>query len=73
MVYRVNIRGKDISPSEDTPGLYRTWYNDLMYSSARGDRVSETVVPETIHSYAPEDVYKIHDELRTLNISRIFS
>ncbi|CAF2051056.1 BnaA09g46530D [Brassica napus] len=54
MVYRVNIGGRGIYPFEDP--LFRTWYQDLFIYS-RGDRVTGAVVSESVHSYAPEEVY----------------
>ncbi|KAJ4704210.1 Receptor-like protein kinase [Melia azedarach] len=63
-VYRLNVGGKDISPSEDT-GLFRSWYDDQPYifGAALGVSVStdENVTikyPDNLPSYvAPVDVY----------------
>ncbi|WZY84804.1 hypothetical protein YC2023_031188 [Brassica napus] len=63
-VYRLNVGGNDISPSEDT-GLYRSWYDDSPYIFTAGIGVVETVDPNMTIKYptdtptyiAPVDVY----------------
>ncbi|CAF2129749.1 receptor-like protein kinase FERONIA [Brassica napus] len=63
-VYRLNVGGNDISPSEDT-GLYRSWYDDSPYIFTAGIGVVETVDPNVTIKYptdtptyiAPVDVY----------------
>ncbi|KAG2263418.1 hypothetical protein Bca52824_070497 [Brassica carinata] len=63
-VYRLNVGGKDISPSEDT-GLYRSWYDDSPYIFAAGLGTVETADPNMTIKYptgtptytAPVDVY----------------
>ncbi|CDY29022.1 BnaC07g32280D [Brassica napus] len=63
-VYRLNVGGNDISPSEDT-GLYRSWYDDSPYIFAAGIGVVDTADPNMTIKYpadtptyiAPVDVY----------------
>ncbi|CAH8315631.1 unnamed protein product [Eruca vesicaria subsp. sativa] len=63
-VYRLNVGGNDISPSEDT-GLYRSWYDDSPYIFGAGAGVTETLDPNITVKYptgtptytAPVDVY----------------
>lgn len=63
-VYRLNVGGKDISPSGDT-GLFRSWYDDQPYIFGAALGVPVTIgsnmtvrYPNNIPSYvAPVDVY----------------
>ncbi|PRQ42671.1 putative protein kinase RLK-Pelle-CrRLK1L-1 family [Rosa chinensis] len=63
-VYRLNVGGKDISPSQDT-GLLRSWYDDTPYlfGAAFGvpefaDNNMSIAYPKTMPTYvAPADVY----------------
>jgi serine/threonine protein kinase len=63
-VYRLNVGGNDIPPSQDT-GLYRSWYDDTpyLYGAAIGVAVAadpkETIkYPKNMPTYvAPKDVY----------------
>ncbi|KAG2329326.1 hypothetical protein Bca52824_000506 [Brassica carinata] len=63
-LYRLNVGGNDISPSEDT-GLYRSWYDDQPYTFAASLGVPETADPNMTIKYpdgtpsyiAPVDVY----------------
>ncbi|KAH7554658.1 hypothetical protein JRO89_XS12G0253800 [Xanthoceras sorbifolium] len=63
-VYRLNVGGKDISPSGDT-GLFRSWYDDqpYIYGAAFGvpvtiDTTMNITYPEAMPTYvAPVDVY----------------
>ncbi|KAM5560722.1 hypothetical protein ABKV19_021734 [Rosa sericea] len=63
-VYRLNVGGKDISPSQDT-GLLRSWYDDTAYlfGAAFGvpefaDNNMSIAYPKTMPTYvAPTDVY----------------
>ncbi|KAJ4900193.1 Receptor-like protein kinase FERONIA [Raphanus sativus] len=49
-IYRLNVGGNDISPSEDT-GLYRSWYDDSPYIFAAGIGVVETADPNMTIKY----------------------
>ncbi|KAG2247938.1 hypothetical protein Bca52824_087566 [Brassica carinata] len=63
-VYRLNVGGNDISPSDDT-GLYRSWYDDQPYIFGAGLGITETADPNMTIEYpsgtptyvAPVDVY----------------
>ncbi|GMY25729.1 receptor-like protein kinase FERONIA [Fagus crenata] len=63
-VYRLNVGGNDISPSQDT-GLYRSWSDDFayLYGAALGvsysaDQSMKIQYPPGMPSYvAPQDVY----------------
>ncbi|XP_062006120.1 receptor-like protein kinase FERONIA [Rosa rugosa] len=63
-VYRLNVGGKDISPSQDT-GLLRSWYDDTAYLFGAAFGVAEfaegnvsITYPKSMPTYvAPADVY----------------
>lgn len=63
-VYRLNVGGNDISPSQDT-GLYRSWSDDFpyLYGAALGvsysaDQSMKIQYPPGMPTYvAPQDVY----------------
>ncbi|OWM67045.1 hypothetical protein CDL15_Pgr000497 [Punica granatum] len=63
-VYRLNVGGNDISPSQDT-GLFRSWRDDTPYIYGAALGVPESLDPKDNISYplsmptyvAPEDVY----------------
>ncbi|KAG2334396.1 hypothetical protein Bca52824_005576 [Brassica carinata] len=61
-VYRLNVGGNDISPSDDD--LYRSWYDDQDYIFAASLGITETADPNMTIQYptgtpvfAPVDVY----------------
>ncbi|KAJ0260691.1 Malectin-like domain-containing protein [Hirschfeldia incana] len=60
-VYRLNVGGNDISPSDDD--LYRSWYDDHDYIFAASLGITETADPNMTIQYpngipfAPVDVY----------------
>ncbi|XP_074350898.1 receptor-like protein kinase FERONIA [Apium graveolens] len=64
-VYRLNVGGNAISPSSDT-GLYRSWYDDMLYIFGAASGVSQTADPKMKIAYpadmptyvAPIDIYK---------------
>ncbi|KAI4355980.1 hypothetical protein L6164_000034 [Bauhinia variegata] len=64
-VYRVNVGGNTISPSQDT-GLFRTWTDDQLFLFGGGYGVTEPADPEVKIQYpsgtptyiAPVDVYR---------------
>ncbi|KAF5748918.1 putative Malectin/receptor-like protein kinase family protein [Tripterygium wilfordii] len=72
LMYRINVGGNDISPSDDT-GLYRTWSGDDEYltdarPSALPVNASINLSFEKIPSYAaPEAVYKT---ARTMGLNK---
>ncbi|KAL1816930.1 hypothetical protein DCAR_0521342 [Daucus carota subsp. sativus] len=64
-VYRLNVGGNAISPSSDT-GLFRSWYDDMLYIFGAASGVSQTAdsnmtikYPSDMPTYvAPVDIYK---------------
>ncbi|KAK1355527.1 receptor-like protein kinase FERONIA [Heracleum sosnowskyi] len=64
-VYRLNVGGNAISPSSDT-GLYRSWYDDMLYIFGAASGVSQTAGPKMTIAYptdmptyvAPVNIYK---------------
>lgn len=51
-VYRLNVGGNDISPSDDT-GLYRSWYDDQPYIFGAGLGITEAADPNMTIEYPP--------------------
>ncbi|GLU14843.1 hypothetical protein SLE2022_313870 [Rubroshorea leprosula] len=63
-VYRLNVGGNDISPSEDDTGLFRSWSEDLPYILGAGVGVTVAADPNMTFNYkgiprytAPKTVY----------------
>ncbi|KAL6508104.1 hypothetical protein OROGR_024299 [Orobanche gracilis] len=64
-VYRLNVGGNDISPSDDT-GLFRSWHDDANYIFSAANGVTEVPDPNVTVAFpsgspsyiAPLDVYR---------------
>ncbi|XP_052174534.1 receptor-like protein kinase FERONIA [Diospyros lotus] len=86
-VYRLNVGGKDISPSGDT-GMFRSWYDDSPYLFGAAYGVTGGISPNVTIEYpssmptyiAPVDVYSTARSMgpdqsvnRNYNLSWIFT